>query len=226
MNKNNIELITLSYKIIIIGDHCVGKSTILNSLVQGKFVNQVSTIGIDFKTKNVLVDNVNIKLNIWDTAGQERFRTIVGTFYRHAQAIMIMYDITDLESFESIHSWLDDCTKVLGTDTIKSIPIILIGNKSDLEEKRQVSNEYAQNVADNLGFLLIETSAKNIELVNDAFVSIGRVIKNKYYKKNIVSDNNNKYSTINITDNKSIKLDNKTSLTETYFTCYDMVPCI
>ena len=176
---NDIELPTFTHKIIIIGDHCVGKSTLLTTLIENKFINNISTIGVDMKTKTVIVDDINIKLNIWDTAGQERFRNIVSTFYRHAHAIMIVYDITNAESFESIHLWLNDCVKVLGSN-ITNIPIVLVGNKSDLIQKREVEEEYAKEVANNLGFILVETSAKNIESVNEAFITIARMIKNKY----------------------------------------------
>ena len=204
---NNIELVDYSYKIIIIGDSNVGKTTLLNSLITGKYIHQTTTIGVDFKTKNVTVGDTDIKLKIWDTAGQERFRTIVNTFYRHAQAIIIVYDITNLESFESIHRWLNDCIDILGIDTLKNIPIILVGNKSDLIVERKVSIDYAQEVANNLGFLLVETNAKNIELVNNIFIHVANIIKQKYYD-NDQFENINSIPTIKLNELKNESTNN------------------
>ena len=117
-----------TFKIVMIGDSGVGKSCILLRFADDKFnENFYATIGVDFRFKNVMVDDKSVKLQIWDTAGQERFKTITSAYYRGADGIIIVYDITDRNSFAHIKDWLDDVNKYTDNNPLK----IIVGNKID-----------------------------------------------------------------------------------------------
>lgn len=137
-NKWNLLTIRISYiksdfslKILLIGSSSVGKSCMLMRYADNKFTsNFFNTIGVDFKMKNFVLDNQQIQLKIWDTAGQERFRTITCNYYHGAHGIIVVYDITDRQSFESIREWMGEVRKFAKPNVI----ILLVGNKKDLEE--------------------------------------------------------------------------------------------
>ena len=121
------------FKILIIGDSSVGKSNILLRYSDNIFhENFLPTIGVDFKIQNLNIQNQSIKLNIWDTAGQERFKTITATYYKGAHGVMIVFDLTDRNSFNNVNSWLNEVKKHAGGQVVKMI----IGNKCDLSEER------------------------------------------------------------------------------------------
>jgi Ras-related protein Rab-1A len=123
-------------KYLIIGSSGVGKSSLLLRYVDDEYSDQhIVTIGVDFKIKTMDVNGKKIKVNIWDTAGQERFKGITSSYYKGAKGIMIVYDLTDLESFKKINDWMIEIEKNAPNDVYK----ILIGNKSDLNELRKVS---------------------------------------------------------------------------------------
>ena len=160
----------------------------------------MNSIGVDFKLKNIEVDNKKVKLQIWDTAGQERFRTITTSYYKGAQAIVVVFDITDKDSFEHVKNWMADVDKFAKEGVLR----ILVGNKCDLEHKRQVSVENGKELASKYGIQFLETSAKetvNIEkLFEDATKSFlsKRVstssIKTKKPTDGINLDNNSNQS--------------------------------
>ena len=129
----------------------------------------MNSIGVDFKLKNIEIDNKKIKLQIWDTAGQERFRTITTSYYKGAHAILICFDITDRESFEHIRNWMADIDKFAKEGVLR----ILVGNKCDLEHERQVRKEEGNEIANKYGIKYIETSAK------DLFVSTAKHLLSK-----------------------------------------------
>lgn len=133
------------------------------------------TIGVDFKIKTVDVDSKQIKLQIWDTAGQERFKTITSSYYKGAHGIIVVYDITDRESFSNIQTWMAEVEK----HACDNISRILVGNKCDLETSRQVSFEEGQELADHYNVRFMETSAKDSKNVEQAFTLMTREIKNK-----------------------------------------------
>ena len=123
------------FKIIIVGEAGVGKSCLLRRYADQTFTeNYINTIGVDFKVRTLEMNGRLIKLNIWDSAGQERFRTIVNTYYRGAHGICLVYDITDLDSFQKLNEWLQDVTELAEPNAKK----IIIGTKKDLEQRRQV----------------------------------------------------------------------------------------
>jgi len=157
------------FKLLLIGDSGVGKSSLLLRFSDHNFDDRyISTIGVDFKIRTVDLDGKTLKLQIWDTAGQERFRTIVSSYYRGAHGIIVVYDITDRESFENIKHWLNEIDRY----GVEGVEKLLIGNKSDLTTKRQVSTEEAEQFSKTQGLTLIETSAKNAQNVDKAFLKM------------------------------------------------------
>lgn len=152
------------FKYLLIGDSGVGKTSIMLRFVDDQFNSRfMSTIGIDFKIKIINIDNKKIKLQIWDTAGQEKFRTITNAYFRGAMGIIIVYDVTDRNSFNNIKTWL----KSVEQHCDYNIKIILLANKCDLENHRVVSTEEGKLIAMNNNILYFETSAKdNIEIEN------------------------------------------------------------
>lgn len=160
-------------KLLLIGDSGVGKSCLLLRFSEDSFTPSfITTIGIDFKIRTIEIDGKRIKLQIWDTAGQERFRTITTVYYRGAMGILLVYDVTDQKSFENIKTWFGNVEQHASEDVNK----ILIGNKCDWDEKRVVSKEQGQALADSLGIQFVEASAKANINVEDAFLSLARQI--------------------------------------------------
>lgn len=164
------------FKLLLIGDSGVGKSCLLLRFADNTYNSDyISTIGVDFKIKTIKLDNDKIvKLQIWDTAGQERFRTITSSYYRGAQGIIIVYDVTDLESFNNLNNWLQEIDK-FGTNGVTKL---IVGNKNDLTDKKQVTLEMAQEFAKEKGGLtVLETSALSSENVEQAFLTMAKEIK-------------------------------------------------
>jgi Ras-related protein Rab-1A len=158
-------------KILLIGDSGSGKTSTVVKYSSDTFrPTAIATIGIDFKIKHLLikiggVDKL-VKLQIWDTAGQERFRTITQSYYRGANIIVIIYDITDRKSFEGVQYWIKDIAMKTSTDFSK----ILVGNKIDIADKRQVSYEEGANIAKETSAIFFETSAKDGTGINEMFL--------------------------------------------------------
>lgn len=165
------------FKLLLIGDSGVGKSCLLLRFADDTYTDSyISTIGVDFKIRTVDLDTKTIKLQIWDTAGQERFRTITSSYYRGAHGIIIVYDITDKESFDNVRQWLFEIDRYASENVCK----LLVGNKSDLGNKRAVEYESAKAFADELSIPFLETSAKNATNVEQAFLTMAAQIKNKF----------------------------------------------
>eukprot|EP00299_Pterocystis_sp_00344_P010573 c4755_g1_i1.p2 GENE.c4755_g1_i1~~c4755_g1_i1.p2 ORF type:complete len:234 (+),score=42.47 c4755_g1_i1:70-702(+) len=160
-------------KLLLIGDSGVGKSCLLLRFSDNSFTPSfITTIGIDFKIRTIELDGKRIKLQIWDTAGQERFRTITTAYYRGAMGILLLYDVTNEESFNNIRSWMTN----IHDNASASVNKILVGNKADLEEKRKVAAAQGQALADEYGIPFFETSAKTNQNVEAAFTKITRDI--------------------------------------------------
>lgn len=153
------------FKLVLIGDSGVGKSCLLLRFADDSFTETfVSTIGVDFRFRTIDVDGKMIKLQIWDTAGQERFRTITSAYYRGADGIIVVYDITGRESFDHVEDWLREASRYAKDSVIKMI----VGNKSDRDD-RAVSTEDGSELADKYGMRFIETSSRNATNVDEAF---------------------------------------------------------
>ncbi|XP_064480533.1 putative Ras-related protein Rab-33 [Ornithodoros turicata] len=148
------------FKIIVIGDSNVGKTCLTFRFCGGKFpLKTEATIGVDFRERTVEVDGEQIKLQLWDTAGQERFRkSMVQHYYRNVHAVVFVYDVTKVASFESLPAWLEECDSHRLTG---DLPRILVGNKCDCKDKVAVSTNMAQKFADLHNMPLFETSAKD-----------------------------------------------------------------
>lgn len=166
-NSNSGSSYDLSFKILLIGDSGVGKSSLLVSFISNSVDNLAPTIGVDFKIKLLTVGGKTLKLTIWDTAGQERFRTLTSSYYRGAQGIILVYDVTRRETFLNLsdiwakevelYSTNQDCVKVL------------VGNKVDKESERAVSREEGIAMARELGSLFLECSARTRQNVEQCF---------------------------------------------------------
>ncbi len=175
-------------KFVIIGDSGVGKSNILLRYINNTFSDEFkTTVGVEFGAKNLEVNGRIYRIQIWDTAGQENFRSIARAYYKNSVCACIVYDITNRNSFNSIQSWIDDCVK----QSPKSILFILIGNKNDLNESREVQYEEGVEFAKKRNMIFLETSAKtgnNISTIFDK--SIRQIDKNILDNKYDLSNEN------------------------------------
>eukprot|EP01120_Amphizonella_sp_Union-15-10_P000749 TRINITY_DN1077_c0_g1_i1.p1 TRINITY_DN1077_c0_g1~~TRINITY_DN1077_c0_g1_i1.p1 ORF type:complete len:201 (-),score=25.82 TRINITY_DN1077_c0_g1_i1:126-728(-) len=164
------------FKYIIVGNSGVGKSCLLLQFTEKRFqTSHDVTIGVEFGSRTVTLQDKQVKLQIWDTAGQEKFRSITRSYYRGAAGALLVYDITRRESFDKLSEWLDDCRKYSNSNIV----IILIGNKCDLEGNRQVSIEEGEQFAKRNGLTFMETSAKSSQNVEDAFINTANAIFQK-----------------------------------------------
>jgi len=160
-------------KLLLIGDSGVGKTCILLRFVERKFqASFISTIGIDFKMKTIDIDGKVVKLQIWDTAGQDRFRAVTTAYYRGAMGIVLVYDITEEQSFLNVRNWVES----IHESAIDDIPIILVGNKCDMTEERVVSKEAGKQMADEYSMRFYEASAKEDINVKEMFTNLARDI--------------------------------------------------
>ena len=193
-----------TFKIVMIGDSGVGKSCILLRFADDKFnENFYATIGVDFRFKNVMVDDKSVKLQIWDTAGQERFKTITSAYYRGADGIIIVYDITDRNSFAHIKDWLDDVNKYTDDNPLK----IIVGNKIDLIKDKQINNNDMKTMTAQTGIEIIECSANYSIKINELMEIMTKKLIEK--KKNEGNKNTTKSMILNDINNKNKELNNK-----------------
>ena len=154
------------FKLLLIGNSSVGKSSLLFRFVENVWDDSfVPTIGVDFKLKTLEVNGKKVKLQIWDTVGQERFKNITASYYRGGNGVLVVYDITERESFDNLTSWLIEIEK----NANKNVYKLLIGNKCDLEDKRKVTYQEGKDFAESNGMKFIETSAKDNTKVQEAF---------------------------------------------------------
>ena len=177
------------FKILLLGNSNVGKSSLFLRFVDDIWNDTfVPTIGVDFKIKTLEIDAKKIKMQIWDTAGQERFKNIIASYYRGANGILLIYDVTDKDSFKNLSNWLIEIEK----NASKNVLRLLIGNKSDLEDKRVITYNQGKEFADTYGLKFIETSAKKNLNVTEAFETLGKELMNSNVDKKINKDKQNK----------------------------------
>jgi len=164
--------------VIILGDSGVGKTSIMNQYVNKKFSNQYkATIGADFLTKEVMIDDKLVTMQIWDTAGQERFQSLGVAFYRGADACVLVYDLTAPKSFEQLDSWRDEFLIQAGPSDPDNFPFVVLGNKVDKQDERRVQKSKAQNWCKSKGDTPTpyhETSAKDAINIEQAFMQIAK----------------------------------------------------
>jgi len=163
-------------KVIILGDSNVGKTSLMNQYVHKRFSNQYkATIGADFLTKEIMIEDKLVTLQIWDTAGQERFQSLGVAFYRGADSCVLTYDITDAKSFDNLESWMDEFLVHANPSNPSTFPFVVLGNKSDLANRRQVSTQKAKSWCSGKNDIpYYETSAKEAVNVEQAFATIAK----------------------------------------------------
>ena len=187
---NAINQKAYSIKFIVVGDSAVGKSNIIIRFVQNIFDEaHLSTIGCEFGTKHIIYNNTDYLVQIWDTAGQEQFKSITRGYYKESAVAMVVYDITNENSFNSIKEWLDDCKNLAPS----KILLVLIGNKIDKEDERAVTKEMGEDFANENGMLFFETSALSGIGIENAFQkcieNIDKRINEGFYDLNSISSN-------------------------------------
>ena len=164
------------FKYIIVGDSSVGKSNLLMKFAHNKFTEDYqATIGVEFGAKNIEIEQQIYRVQIWDTAGQENFRSITKAYYKNSVCAMVVYDITNDNSFKHVQNWIED----IRNQSSKTVLIILVGNKIDLEDKRVISYDEGNEFAMKNGIIFGETSAKTGVGIEEIFYkSIKEIIKN------------------------------------------------
>lgn len=173
------------FKIVLIGDSAVGKSQLLARFSRNEFsLDSKSTIGVEFQTRTLVVDQKTIKAQIWDTAGQERYRAVTSAYYRGAVGAMLVYDISKRQSFDHIARWLEE----LRGHADNNIVIMLVGNKSDLENIRAVPTEDAKEFAEKENLFFMETSALEATNVEPAFLTILTEIYRIVSRKSLIAN--------------------------------------
>ncbi|KAF3435902.1 hypothetical protein FNV43_RR22994 [Rhamnella rubrinervis] len=182
------------FKIVLIGDSAVGKSNLLSRFACNEFdQHSKATIGVEFQTQVVEIDGKEVKAQIWDTAGQERFRAVTSAYYRGAVGALVVYDISRKSTFESVKRWLDELTTHCDTTVAR----MLVGNKCDLENIRDVSVEEGKGFAEEEGLFFMETSALDSTNVQAAFEIVIREIYNNVSRKILNSDSYKAELTVN-----------------------------
>ncbi|PQQ21708.1 ras-related protein RABA3 [Prunus yedoensis var. nudiflora] len=198
---NGQEKIDYVFKVVVIGDSAVGKTQILSRFTKNEFCfDSKSTIGVEFQTRTVTIKGKLIKAQIWDTAGQERYRAVTSAYYRGALGAMLVYDITKRQTFDHVARWVEE----LRAHADSSIVIMLVGNKADLGEQREVPTEDAVEFAEDQGLFFSETSAFSGENVDTAFFSVLEKIYGVVSKKALECGNGNKSNGVDL---KGAKID-------------------
>ena len=168
-----------SCQILLLGNMAVGKTSLItryvNNIFKGEYINST---GIDYYFKNVIIDNINVLVKLWDTAGQERFKALTPSYLRNADGVMLVYDITNSDSFDDLKTWLDSMKNNLGEKNM--IPIIIVGNKIDLEDIRDIKKKDAKKFANEYKYKYFEVSAKTREGIDDAVKElVKQILSNK-----------------------------------------------
>ena len=174
----------VKYKIMVLGESKVDKTQLIKRYTKDQFGGvYLTTVGMDFQDKIIEIEDKKVRLQIWDTAGQERFRNVTKSYFQSSQGLVLVYDITDRESFEKLNFWVDNI-KNFAPENAK---FILVGNKCDLANERKVSYEEGENYAKNLNIKFFEASARDGTNVNELFFYLA----NEIYQDNKLKGNNN-----------------------------------
>jgi small GTP-binding protein len=164
----------ITLKILLIGDTYVGKTSLLLQYIDRECPeNHMATIGVEFRDKIIQIDNKKVKLQVWDTSGQERYRSITKNFYRNADGVMFVCDVTKEKTFDNIKNWLIDSEQNANNSNFKKI---LVGNKIDLKEERAIDTQQLQNFANKKEMNFYETSAKDGTNVDHIFTELAKLI--------------------------------------------------
>lgn len=187
------------FKLLIIGDSGVGKSSLLLRFADNMFSgNYITTIGVDFKIRKINVGGEMVKLQIWDTAGQERFRTITSTYYRGTHGVIVVYDVTSADTFVNVKRWLHEIDQ-----NCDDVQRILVGNKDDDPDRKVVEREDSKKFAEQMGIQVFETSAKDNKNVEEVFNAITQMVLRQ--KKDQIAKANEQSGVIKVKKEKKSK---------------------
>ena len=199
MDDENYDFI---FKVLLLGNSDVGKSSLLLRYVDSVWNDAfVPTIGVDFKVKTLTINEKKVKMQIWDTAGQERFRTVVSTYFRGAHGILLLYDVTNRDSFKNLESWLIEIEKNAKEKVLK----ILIGNKCDLTDDREIQSDEGKAFALRNGMEFMETSAKMNTNVTEAFETLGKLMIEFNSKSNAATQKKNENKNLKASSGMNLK---------------------
>ncbi|XP_008785540.1 ras-related protein RABA5a-like [Phoenix dactylifera] len=191
------------FKIVLIGDAAVGKSNLLARYARNEFYpNSKSTIGVEFQTQKMDIDGKAVKAQIWDTAGQERFRAVTSAYYRGAVGALLVYDISRRQTFDSVGRWLNE----LQTHSDMNVVTILVGNKTDLKDAREVTTAEGKALAEAQGLFFMETSALDSSNVAAAFQTVVKEIYNILSRKMHLSQDQKKPNMSSLGNGKTVIL--------------------
>ena len=166
-------------QILIIGDSSVGKTSILTRYTNGTFKEEyLATVGLDYYSKDEIFNNKTINVKLWDTAGQERYKSLTQSYFKNAEGVIVAYDITNTESFDNLKFWINSIKANMENKNI-FIPVIIIGNKTDMEESREILTEDAEKFAEENKYKYFETSAKTGEGIDKAIRDLINQILNQ-----------------------------------------------
>ena len=184
MVENKTGYFDVKYKIMVLGESKVGKTSLIKRYTKDQFGGvYLTTVGMDFQDKIIEIEDKKIRLQVWDTAGQERFRNVTKSYFQSSHGLLVVYDITDRESFEKLNFWVDN----IKNNAPENAKFILVGNKCDLANERKVSYEEGENYAKNLNIKFFEASARDGTNVNELFFYLA----NEIYQDNKLKGNNN-----------------------------------
>ena len=188
-------------KLLLLGDSSVGKTSIIIKYISNKFMDtNIATLGVDYMDKTVDYNNLKVFLQIWDTSGEEKFRSITRNFYRNADGLLVVFDLTCKESFNHVKNWINEAK-----EHKNDIKTILVGNKLDLEDEREVDKETALKFAEKNNLKYLETSAKNGKNINNSFKEMIALILNDKTEKEIKKEFTKSDSSISINSGKDEK---------------------
>ena len=218
----------LIFKIVIIGDSGVGKTNLIGRYLKNEYKeDSKATVGVEFGEKKYEINGLKIKAQIWDTAGQERYRAITSMYYKGAKGAFIVFDLSSKSTFQNVEKWFNEIKKTADP----TINLILIGNKSDLKDKRQISTEEGENKAKEMNVAYLETSALNADNVDKAFdlliqeitKKMKKEIEEEEYEENDIHDDN---KIQDVKENKTINLNtnNKVSKGNLKENCCQNIP--
>jgi Ras-related protein Rab-7A len=182
-------------KIVLIGDSSCGKTSVMQQYVNRRFAADFRpTVGTDFLSKAVIVDNETVNVNLWDTAGQERFRSLTTSYYKGSEVCVVVFDLTNAETFDHVEEWIDEFKRVCHVESGEKFPICVVGNKSDLEQERVIPKMEAMRYCQSKGWMYHETSAKLADGIDTMFKECANAAVARRKQKNYLDEfsvNNN-----------------------------------